>query len=196
MFRSALAAALILAAAPVAAQQQNANAPAFDLRAFEKVTVPNSTAVRFNCVRAQVCGERAYVTIRLQQVQADPTLQAHQQRIDRLAASARQNTQTFRSVDITPSTESTLGSLKQFRAEARLTRTNNAVAYNIDGALASGRNVVTIVSASGDQAIARRNYENFLTIATVVLEQHVAATAPRPAAPAGGAAEAPAALGD
>lgn len=194
MIRTILAAAALAFALPAAAQQAG-TPPAFDLRAFEKSTVPNSTAVRFTCTRPQVCGERATVTLRLQTVQAEPTLQTVQARIDRLAQAARQNTQTFSRVETTPATEATVSGLKHFRAEARLTRTNNAVAYNVDGVLVRGTTIVTIVAAAGDQAVVRRNYEGFLPVAAVVLEQHLAATAPRPAATPG-AAEAPATLGE
>lgn len=194
MMRTILVAAA-LALAPPAAAQQSGTQPAFDLRTFDKATVANSTAVRFTCNRPQVCGERATVTLRLQTVQTEPTLQTVQARIDRLAQAARQNTQSFSRVETTPATEATVSGLKHFRAEARLTRTNNAVAYNVDGVLVRGTTIVTIVAASGDQAVARRNYEGFLPVAAVVLEQHLAATAPRPAT-APGTTEAPATLGD
>lgn len=195
LVRPALAAAALLLAAPAMAQTAAPAATAvMDMRDFARVSVPNSTAARFNCTNADRCGRGSYAVLRLNaRLGVEPTADLNRRRMNARAETLRRNTERFSAVDVGDTVANDTCGSKQLRAEVKVTRRDGVAEYAVDGVLFRGQTGVLLTSTAVDQNTARRNYTMFLMVACVVLDQHLAAAAaPAPAtaspAPSGGTA--------
>jgi len=191
MIRHALAGALlatIALAGPAEAQlvqRQQAAAPHFDLRDFNRATAQNPAVMVFNCREAARCGANATVSAELRGPLATMPTQAQEVQRQQNRANALRQVQGTTAVEVGQTAERTIGQARVYVTEKRVTRAG-ATGLVIDAVVMQGNRLFVVVSSGPDQDVARRNLDGMLNVAAFALENIVVATtaAPAPAAPA------------